>query len=99
ALKFTQSGGSVIVSTSIKSHLEVKVKDNGIGVKEADIPFVFDRYYQASNGDAQMQGGTGIGLSLSKEIALLHGGDLKVKSRNGKGSSFMFELPMSRIVS
>ncbi|MEQ9298081.1 MAG: response regulator, partial [Cyclobacteriaceae bacterium] len=61
---------------------------------EADLPHIFDRYFQSKQPDAPLQGGTGIGLALSQELATLMGGDLTVESELGKGSTFTLTLPL-----
>lgn len=95
ALKFTPEGGSVEVILSQKSSGEVcvVVKDNGSGIQSEDLPFIFDRFYQTSQPSKDVQGGTGIGLALSKEITEMHGGSLRVSSTPGMGSTFKLNLP------
>lgn len=98
ALKFTSEGGKIVVGLENQEHhVVIKVADTGGGIDEADLERIFDRFYQTSNPKFSRQGGTGVGLALSKEIALLHQGDLKVKSEAGKGSCFELFLPTSLI--
>lgn len=101
ALKFTHSGGNVTVSVHHKKNpgVTIAVTDTGDGIPEKDLPRVFERYYQAADPRQINQGGAGIGLSLSLELARLHGGDLAVESQEGKGSIFTLTLPQSLIVS
>lgn len=103
AVKFTPENGSVhfSVSGAPGAPLKFEVSDTGRGIHEDDLPYIFDRYYQAKKGGEQLTGGTGIGLSLSKELVALMGGELGVESEFGKGSTFVFKLPWmgSRIVS
>lgn len=95
ALKFTPQGGSVEVILSQKKSGEVcvVVKDNGSGIDEQDLPFIFDRFYQTTHPDKDVQGGTGIGLALSKEITEMHGGTIEVSSTPGMGSTFRLIFP------
>ncbi|UNL85200.1 sensor histidine kinase [Priestia koreensis] len=71
----------------------VQVSDEGVGIKEEDIPFVFDRFYRGDKARNRSQGGTGLGLSIAKWIVEAHGGDIKVKSTENKGSTFTIRLP------
>ncbi|MFY0686793.1 MAG: response regulator [Cyclobacteriaceae bacterium] len=92
ALKFTPEGGAVqLVLSEKENHISMSIKDTGDGISKKDLPYVFDRFYQSGKGEKY--GGTGVGLSLSKEIALMHKGDLKVHSQIGVGSTFIFNLP------
>lgn len=95
ALKFTRAGGKVTVSTSISSkgsekHFLIAIKDSGIGIQKDEIPFIFDRFYQAKNATSS---GTGIGLALTKEIVKLMDGEIKVKSEEGWGTEFVVSIP------
>lgn len=74
----------------------IEIIDNGTGIPEEDLPFIFERFYKADKarkniGENKM--GTGIGLSLVKEIVQAHGGTVEVKSREGEGSDFIIRLP------
>ena len=95
ALKFTPSSGRVQVRLlRKKENLLLEVEDNGRGIHEKDLPFVFDRYYQSQQPDAPVEGGTGIGLALSRELARLMKGELNVESTQGQGSCFYFSIPL-----
>lgn len=80
--------------------LEIRVKDSGIGIKEDKLPFVFDRFYQVSTElsteefNVRNANGTGIGLSLCKELVTLIKGQISVKSKVNKGTEFKIELPL-----
>ncbi|MBX2877721.1 MAG: response regulator [Saprospiraceae bacterium] len=94
ALKFTLAGGRIQVKLqTLADTIFIEVRDNGIGIAEADLPFVFDRYYQSSRKAAYQVGGTGIGLALVKELTTLMGGEIKVRSREGKGTRFTLRIP------
>ena len=97
AIKFTPEKGSIILHTKrvIKNSnplFVLKVKDNGIGIKEENQKHIFDRFYQVDNPNF---GGTGIGLSLTKELVLLMNGEISVKSQMGKGTKFRIEIPIT----
>jgi signal transduction histidine kinase len=90
ALKFTESGGSVTVSVKpIGQTVEISVIDTGIGLTPEESEHVFDRYYRSGHP----RGGSGLGLSISRELVRLHGGELSVTSEKGKGSTFVVTLP------
>lgn len=88
ALKATEHGGDVTISAElINSDVSIKVSDTGIGIKEEDIAFIFERFYKA------IPGGIGIGLTITKELVEAHGGTIAVKSVYGKGAVFTVTLP------
>jgi two-component system sensor histidine kinase BaeS len=90
ALKATDSGGRVSVKASGRpSDVLVEVADNGCGVRQEDLPFIFERFYKAKGG------GIGIGLAIARELAQAHGGKIEVKSEYGKGSVFTVSIPSS----
>lgn len=94
ALKFTPPEGSVILKVNeIENNIRISVADTGRGIHADDLPFIFDRFYQAKKAFGIAEGGTGIGLSLCKELAQLLGGKVWVESEFGKGSTFYFEFP------
>ncbi len=101
AIKFTEAGGEVRVElqeTQVKGKpwLGIKVIDTGSGIPEQELEHVFDRFYQASNADVAQTIGTGIGLSLIKEMVDLHKGQISVESEVGVGSTFELLLPMGK---
>lgn len=94
ALKFTPAGGAVCLTVSEKEdQIHLQVADTGEGISEADLPHIFERYYQAPGMDEEPKGGLGIGLALSRELATLMSGTLQVNSAVGKGSVFTFIFP------
>ncbi|MGQ0649380.1 MAG: ATP-binding protein [Gemmatimonadaceae bacterium] len=93
ALKFTEAGGSVVVSARVHGDLQVSVADTGRGVSAEDLPRLFDRFWQASRGD--LKRGTGLGLAIAKGIVEGHGGRIWVESVEGKGACFSFSLPIA----
>lgn len=95
AIKFTPAGGEITVAiTAEETALQLTVSDTGIGIPAADQAFVFDRFFRAASFSDE--GGTGIGLSLTKELVELLGGEISVKSEEGIGSTFVVQLPISR---
>ncbi len=96
ALKYTPKGGRVRVAV-VDDPLgaAVQVEDNGPGIPAADLPRVFERFYQV-NQKERRQGGVGIGLALAKDLAEMHGGRLTVASDLGRGSTFTLWLPKGK---
>ena len=93
---FKHSGDHVAIRLEIldnESHVFIKVIDTGFGISPEDIPFIFDRFYQSKTPKNTAQGGTGIGLSLCKELATLMKGEIIVDSTLHSGSSFILKLP------
>lgn len=96
AIKFSQPGGVVHLHASqVDSDIEIVVKDQGIGIAENQLPFIFDRYRQVRTTDATKKKGSGLGLSIAKALTELHGGTITVSSEVGKGTSFYVRLPMA----
>jgi signal transduction histidine kinase/AraC-like DNA-binding protein len=106
AIKYTPSGGKVIIGVSqVGKELTVSVRDSGIGIPAEALPYVFDRFYQASNQDDNQErsrisaaGGTGIGLSLTRELVQAMGGTIAVESPlpgNQAGTAFTVKLPVT----
>lgn len=94
AIKFTPKGGLIDIRVySWNKTIQVKVKDTGKGIHPKDLPRIFDRYFQSDSDDAPIQGGTGIGLALAKELTKLIHGNLSVESTVGQGSIFTLEFP------
>jgi two-component system phosphate regulon sensor histidine kinase PhoR len=93
AIKFTPAGGRIIVSSSSASgELVVSIADNGIGISEADLPHIFERFFKADKSRSET--GSGLGLAIAKHIVQAHGGRINVESRLGQGSVFSFSLPL-----
>jgi signal transduction histidine kinase len=94
AIKYSPKAGRVIVSASMsKDKIRVSVQDFGIGIEEDQHERIFSRFYRVENLAAHMSG-LGLGLYISQEIIKGHGGELKVESTIGKGSTFFFEIPL-----
>jgi len=97
AMKFTPSNGSITVSISPnadKTHCILTVQDTGIGIREDQIPFLFDRFRQAEGSVNRSYEGSGLGLALVKELVDLHGGHITVTSDYGYGTSFAIAIPV-----
>ncbi len=98
ALKFTLEGYVEIGFRIIKeSHAELFVRDTGIGISADKQDIIFDRFRQVNESVSSEFGGTGLGLAISKNLIELLGGDIRVKSSPGQGSTFYFRLPVKEI--
>lgn len=102
ALKYSPAEETVTLNIHQKGEKKLlfKIIDKGSGIDEADLPYIFDRFYQSQKENQQMRGGTGIGLALAREYARLMGGDLTVESRkntNNKETIFSLLLPLVEV--
>ncbi|MGI8733358.1 MAG: CHASE domain-containing protein [Pyrinomonadaceae bacterium] len=95
AIKFTPSQGRVWLKAQERgSQVEIKVTDNGQGISEDFLPFVFDRFRQADSTTTRQHGGLGLGLAIARHLVEIHGGTIKASSDGaGKGSTFLLTLP------
>ena len=97
AIKFTPDGGTVTVQAVRRSKaMEISVIDTGIGITEADQAQIFQEFHQVDSGPARRHEGTGLGLALTKRFAVLHGGDVKLRSQVNEGSVFTLRLPLEQ---
>jgi len=96
AIKFTDNGEITLRAEYHETHLLVSLKDTGIGISKQDHKVIFDRFRQVEDHRTRLFGGNGLGLSISKEIVELLGGELWVESELGKGSTFSFTIPLEK---
>jgi PAS domain S-box-containing protein len=99
AVKFTPKDGIIdIIVERVSSHLEVTIKDSGLGIKPEFLPHVFDRFRQADSSLTRNHGGLGLGLAIVKQLVGLHGGTVRAESEGeGKGAAFIVTLPLAPI--
>lgn len=96
AIKYTPEQGKIIVETDKTDTLAVvKVTDTGIGIPAEALPHVFERFYRADKMRSRAMGGAGLGLSIVRSICLAHGGNAKIVSTEGSGTTCSIELPLS----
>lgn len=97
AAKYTDGGGHILLSaTRERQDVVIRVRDNGIGIAPEVLPHIFELFMQAEHAASRAQGGLGIGLTLSKNIALLHGGTIEARSAGlGHGAEFVVRLPVA----
>ncbi|MBT8301712.1 MAG: response regulator [Maribacter sp.] len=98
AFKFTPNNGKIAFAVShAEDILHIKVLDSGMGIPEDQVPYIFERFYQADNKKDQEIQGTGIGLAVTKELVELMGGTIEVESKLDYGSCFKIALPIQEI--
>ncbi len=94
AIKYTPEEGTIVVSASIKdSKVVVKIRDNGIGISQDDLPHVFDKFFRVDRPETEDIIGSGLGLSIVKTIVEKHNGRVWVESEIGDGTTFAIVLP------
>jgi len=98
ALKFSkQDGGKVNITVRKNGDMaQFSISDTGIGIKEEDLGRLFDPFYQTDSGISRRYGGAGAGLAVTKQLVEEHGGRIRVESKYGEGSTFMFTLPLKQ---
>lgn len=98
AMKYTPDGGEINVLAKYSKNkpdiITVSVSDNGIGIPKEDVDHLFERFYRVEKSRTSETGGTGLGLAIAKEIIMAHGGDIKIESTYGKGTTMIIELPL-----
>jgi signal transduction histidine kinase/DNA-binding response OmpR family regulator len=103
AFKFTMGNGAISVIVDVKelsenNTIEITVKDSGIGIPPEKHELIFERFFQNELPTSLVNQGSGIGLAITKEFVRIHGGTIRVESEPGKGSSFIVELPLKKLV-
>jgi signal transduction histidine kinase/CheY-like chemotaxis protein len=94
AIRYSPRGGAIeVTARRLDDRVEVAVADEGMGIPEGDLERVFERFYQTPSG--RDLGGMGLGLFISQEIARAHGGKIVAERRPGKGSRFVFSIPLA----
>ncbi|MBI5292758.1 MAG: HAMP domain-containing protein [Chloroflexi bacterium] len=96
ALRHTPAGGTVTTSAEARDgRVLVSVRDTGTGIPPEDLPHIFERFYRADRSRARATGGSGLGLTIARQIVEAHGGQIWAQSWLGAGSTFAFSLPLS----
>ncbi|MHB8652871.1 MAG: HAMP domain-containing sensor histidine kinase [Terriglobia bacterium] len=97
-VKYTPENGQVTMSLKTRNGFAVtEIHDTGLGIAEADIPHIFERFYRADKARSRDSGGAGLGLSIGRWIAEAHGGTIEAESTLGRGSLFRVRLPLSNV--
>ena len=95
AVKYTNRKGSVAIAVrKLPRSVAITVSDNGVGIDEGELPYIFDRFYQVQKSRVS-SGSFGLGLSIAKSVSEVHRGAISVESKPGKGSVFTVALPLS----
>ena len=99
AVRYTPAGGQIEVAWSRDAeHVMLSVSDTGPGIAPEHLPRLSERFYRVDRSRSRETGGTGLGLAITKHVAQRHGGELRIESQVGQGSTFMLVLPVSRLV-
>ncbi|SDF68686.1 Signal transduction histidine kinase [Limimonas halophila] len=98
AVKYTPEGGRVSVEATADGPVSITVRDTGTGIAQADLDSIFEPFRQGENARYHRKQGTGIGLAVSRKLALMHDGDLELQSEEGVGTAVTLYLPESRVV-
>lgn len=94
ALRYTDPGGRVMLSVRAEgSRALLEVRDSGMGIEDADLPHVFERFWRGDRSRSRATGGSGVGLAVVHELVRAHGGEVRVSSAPGRGSTFRVVLP------
>lgn len=94
AVTYSDDGGEVVLDTRINGRwVEITVSDTGIGIPQRDLERIFERFYRVDRARARDTGGTGLGLAIVRHVAGNHGGEVRVQSQEGRGSTFTLRLP------
>ena len=95
AVKFTPKGGLIeVLVQDLADKVKIIIKDNGIGISEENQKIIFDRFNQVVDENSEQKGGSGLGLTITRQIITLHGGEIYVNSEVGLGSEFIIILPV-----
>jgi len=97
AIKYGKNDGSIYISSSVLAtkRIEVRIMDDGPGIPLDVQSRIFERFFRVDKARSRDQGGTGLGLAIVKHVVQAHGGDVRVESELGKGSTFIFTLPLA----
>jgi two-component system phosphate regulon sensor histidine kinase PhoR len=99
AIKFNRDGGMVTIDCEAGARTRILVKDTGEGIPAQHLERLFERFYRVDRARSREMGGTGLGLAIVKHLARAHGGEVRVSSQLGKGSTFEIDLPQPNEVS
>lgn len=96
ALRYVPERGKIDAEAQrIDGHVQFAVADTGPGISPQDLPHVFERFYRADPSRSRVSGGSGLGLAIARELVEAHGGQIRAESEQGKGSRFIFTIPVS----
>ncbi len=94
AVKYSDEGSTIDVRSRTDGQwVELEVRDQGIGIPARDLERIFERFYRVDRGRGRDSGGTGLGLAIVRHVVASHGGDVRVVSQEGEGSTFTLRFP------
>jgi signal transduction histidine kinase len=97
ALRHTPENGSITLhAEAISEGVRITVSDTGTGIPAEDLPYIFDRFWRGDKSRARAEGSSGLGLAITKQLVLAHGGTITAESDVGKGTKFIIELPLEK---
>lgn len=96
AINYTDEGGIEVIGSISKNIYQIQIKDTGIGIEDSKKELIFKRFYRVDKARSRDTGGSGLGLSISKNVILKHEGNVYVKDNEEKGSIFVIELPIKK---
>lgn len=96
AFKFTFKGKIEVILRANKKHIQLKVRDTGVGISKDNLPKIFDRFGRIEGARSRTHEGSGIGLALVRELVMIHGGSIKVESEEGQGTTFIVIIPRGK---
>lgn len=95
AIKYTPQGGHIRITTMyMYNSITIKVIDDGIGIPKENLKHIFERFYRVDKARSREMGGTGLGLAIAKEIIEAHNGTIEIKSKSGRGTEVIINLPV-----
>jgi two-component system sensor histidine kinase SenX3 len=98
AVKYSEAGSTVQIRTRRTGDMiELAVTDHGVGIPPNDLGRIFERFYRVDQARSRSTGGTGLGLSIVRHVATHHGGEVRVDSVEGEGSTFTLRLPIAGV--
>jgi len=96
ALRHTPENGQITLhGESVPDGVHITVSDTGTGIPAEDLPYIFDRFWRGDKSRTRTEGSSGLGLAITRQLVLAHGGTITVESEAGKGTTFTIELPVS----
>jgi len=94
ALRHTPENGQITLrAESVPDGVRITVEDTGTGIPAEDLPYIFDRFWRGDKSRTRTEGSSGLGLAITKQLVLAHGGTITAESEVGQGTNFTIELP------